>query len=265
MRQITRKKLIYKTGVEYGDYAINHVQGCAHNCGYCYARMMKRMNQDQWSNPAIVSNAVALLNEELPATEGRIKNIHMCFSTDPFMMHFPEVSYLTLQLLRRINEQRIPVTMLTKGIYPAAKLKDTLPANGYGITLVTLDEGFREKMEPGASRLADRLAALRKLHEMGKRTWISIEPYPTPNIVEQDIQELLQEMAFVDRIIFGRMNYSAIANAYPEVNVFYRKAASDVVRFCNDHGIEYHIKSGTVRDPVVTAGRGGGRYGRAGL
>ena len=29
--------MLYQTGVEYGDYTMNHVQGCAHGCKYCYA------------------------------------------------------------------------------------------------------------------------------------------------------------------------------------------------------------------------------------
>ena len=39
---IERKTMLYKTGVEYGDYTMNHIQGCAHGCKYpCYAFMMK--------------------------------------------------------------------------------------------------------------------------------------------------------------------------------------------------------------------------------
>lgn len=34
------KTMLYKTGVEYveyGDYTMNHIQGCAHGCKYpCY-------------------------------------------------------------------------------------------------------------------------------------------------------------------------------------------------------------------------------------
>jgi len=40
---ITRKSLLYKTAVEYGDYTINHVEGCSHGCRYpCYAMMMAK-------------------------------------------------------------------------------------------------------------------------------------------------------------------------------------------------------------------------------
>lgn len=30
MKTIKRQSMLYKTGVEYGDYTLNHVQGCAH-------------------------------------------------------------------------------------------------------------------------------------------------------------------------------------------------------------------------------------------
>lgn len=32
MDTITRKSMLYKTGVEYGDYTMNHVLGCSHGC-----------------------------------------------------------------------------------------------------------------------------------------------------------------------------------------------------------------------------------------
>ena len=59
---IKRKTLIYKTGVEYGDYTLNHVQGCSHGCKYpCYAYMMakrfgKVKNYEEWIQPQIVEN-----------------------------------------------------------------------------------------------------------------------------------------------------------------------------------------------------------------
>ena len=40
---ITRKTMLYETGVEYGDYTMNHVLGCAHGCKYpCYAFQQKK-------------------------------------------------------------------------------------------------------------------------------------------------------------------------------------------------------------------------------
>ena len=43
MKTIKRKTMLYKTGVEYGDYTLNHVQGCSHGCKFpCYAMQMAR-------------------------------------------------------------------------------------------------------------------------------------------------------------------------------------------------------------------------------
>ena len=40
---ITRKTMLYETGVEYGDYTMNHVLGCAHGGKYpCYAFQQKK-------------------------------------------------------------------------------------------------------------------------------------------------------------------------------------------------------------------------------
>ena len=103
-----------------------------------------------------------------------------------------------------------------------------------------------KKMEPGAASYAERLAALRALHDAGCRTWVSIEPYPTPNMIEQDLNEILEAVAFTDRIIFGRTNYSKMANAYEGHKHFYNVCAAEVITFCQEHDIDYHIKEKTI-------------------
>jgi DNA repair photolyase len=118
--------------------------------------------------------------------------------------------------------------------------------NRYGITLISLDESFRKEIEPGASPYKDRIDSLRALHDKGFQTWVSIEPYPTPNIIEQDFLPILEAIGFVDRIIFGRTNYNAIVSKYPNVKEFYNKLSTQVVDFCNARGIDYHIKDGTI-------------------
>lgn len=32
MNSMIRKSLLHKTNVEYGDYTINHAEGCSHGC-----------------------------------------------------------------------------------------------------------------------------------------------------------------------------------------------------------------------------------------
>ena len=88
----------------------------------------------------------------------------------------------------------------------------------------------------------------KNLHDAGCKTWVSIEPFPTPNIVGQDLQVLLEEVSFVDRIIFGRMNYSTEVTAYTQHRQFFNDRAAEVIAFCNERGISYHIKDGTITE-----------------
>ena len=120
--------------------------------------------------------------------------------------------------------------------------------NEYGITLISLNEEYRKQMEPGAAPYTERLAALKALHDAGCKTWVSIEPYPTPNMIEQDLNEILEAVVFTDRIIFGRTNYSKVANAFVNHRHFYNECAKTVIAFCEDKGIAYHIKNKTITE-----------------
>ena len=248
---IRRKTLIYKTGVEYGDYTINHVLGCTHGCLYpCYAYLQKKRygnvkSYEEWCEPALVENALKLLNAEIPKYRDRIRMLHLCFTTDPFMYHYPEIQAMSLEAIRIANDANISCSVLTKGVLPL-ELRDMSVENEYGITLITLDEGLRERMEPGAAPLKERLAALNNLHNAGCKTWVSIEPYPTPNIIDQRLRELLESVSFVDRIIFGRMNYNKDVTEYSGQKQFFNDCANEVISFCNNRKIDYYIKEKTI-------------------
>jgi len=245
-----RKTLLYKTGVEYGDYTINHVQGCSHGCQYpCYAFLMaKRFGKvktyEEWIEPKIVTNALDLLEKEIPKLIDKIDSVHLCFTTDPFMYGYNDICETSLKIIARLNESGIKCTALTKGLLPL-ELADLSDENEYGITLISLDEQFREVKEPGATPYAERIRRLRQLHELGCKTWVSIEPYPTPNIIEQDFEDILEAISFVDRIIFGRMNYNAVVSKYKEHKEFYNELSETVIEFCETNDIAYHIKEGT--------------------
>lgn len=115
----------------------------------------------------------------------------------------------------------------------------------YGITLVSLSEDFRKQFEPNAAPINERLAALKHMHDNGSKTWVSIEPFPTPNIFEQDLDELLDAVRFVDKIVFGKWNYGRAAS-YPKWKSFYNSCAQKVIDFCQRRDILCHIKKGTV-------------------
>ena len=251
MKSITRKTMLYKTGVEYGDYTMNHVLGCAHGCKYpCYAYMLKKRfgqvaSYEDWLEPRIVSNTLELLDSEIPRLRDKIKSVQLCFTTDPFMYGFDEVANMSTAAIKKLNAAHIKCSVLTKGVLPI-ELADCSKENEYGITLISLDESYRERMEPGSAPFAVRIQSLKDLRDKGCKTWVSIEPYPTPNLIEQDLAAILQSVEFVDKIIFGRTNYSKEVSAYRNHKQFYNECAEEVIDFCNVHGLAYHIKDGTI-------------------
>lgn len=250
MQYIKRKSLLYKTEVEYGDYTINHVEGCSHGCRYpCYAMMMsKRFGRvktyEEWIQPKIVENAIDLLEKEIPKLKNKIHSVHLSFTTDPFMYGQEEISSLSLELIKRLNDNEIKCTVLTKGLLPE-QLEKLSKDNELGISLVSLNEEFREKYEPNSATYEVRISNLYKLHKMGLKTWVSIEPYPTPNIIEQDIHKILNNIKFVDKIVFGRLNYNSVVSQYKNYKKFYNETSEQVLSFCQDENIECYIKKGT--------------------
>lgn len=253
MKTITRKSMLYETGVEYGDYTMNHVQGCAHGCKFpCYAYLMKRRfgqikSYGEWTEPKLVSNTLELLDREIPRLKDKIHSVQLCFTTDPFMFGYDEVSEMSIAAIKKLNDAGIKCTTLTKGVSPI-ELAELSHENEYGITLVSLDEDFRTKFEPGSAPYDQRISALRDLHQRGCKTWVSIEPYPTPNIIEQNLIEILDAVNFTDRIIFGRMNYNKTVTAYPGQKHFYNEKVAEVTNYCNAHNMDFYIKHKTITE-----------------
>nr|WP_300838938.1 radical SAM protein [uncultured Acetatifactor sp.] len=252
MEYITRKSLLYKTKVEYGDYTINHVQGCSHGCKYpCYAMMLSKRfgrcsSYEEWCKPKLVKNTLEVLEKEIPKFKSEIKSVQLCFMTDPFMYGYPEISKMSIEIINKLNENNIPCTALTKSNLPK-ELENTSLKNQYGITLISLDENYRQENEPGSAPYTQRISSLRYLHEKGFYTWVSIEPYPTPNIIDQNFDEILNSIQFVDKIIFGRLNYNKIVTQYKGYQQYYNQLTEKVIAYCHENQIAHHIKNGTYK------------------
>jgi len=251
METITRKSLIYKSGL--GFYCINHVQGCSHGCLYpCYAFQMAKqygrvLSYDEWCAPKLVANSLDLLDKELPKFRKKADacsgtedfRIHLSLSTDPFMVGYPEVQTMSIRIAERINSFSMTCDILTKGVLPEELSGSTFSRNNqYGISIVSLDENFRQIWEPGASPYKDRIKALRYLHDKGFYVYAHIEPYPTPNIFEQDFSELLESLSFVNSIYFGGWNYNSTSEKYPDRVQFYAEKTELLKNFCSKNKID---------------------------
>ncbi len=245
LERVERKSLLYRSGL--GFFCVNHVQGCSHGCLYpCYAFLMAKhygraTDYSDWCRPRLVADAVALLERDLRRKPFQgVRTVQLSLTCDPFMVGHPEVTETSLRLVEVLHQHGIASSILTKGVLPGA-LADRRrfgARSTYGISLVSLDEEFRRRWEPGAAPYADRIAALRTLHDAGARTLVHMEPYPTPNVVQQDIRDVLEAVSFVDHLYWSGWNYNREACDRASAAAFYGEQARIVREFCRKRGIE---------------------------
>jgi DNA repair photolyase len=213
-------------------------------------RFGKVKGYDDWIKPRLVSNALELLDQEIPKYKDQINFVHLSFTTDPFMYGYKEVGDLTLKIIKKLNQNGIRASVLTKGVYPRdlVNKEEYGSKNAYGVTLVSLNPDFKKRFEPYSAPFRKRIESLKHLHDAGLETWVSIEPYPTPNLIEQDLTKILERVSFVDRIVFGKLNYNTRSSMFRENDEFYEDCAERVISFCKKNDIAYHIKFGTQKE-----------------
>lgn len=181
-------KVIYTTkgsAREYGRVGCNFYRGCPHECEYCYLRYGPPAKQ-LGGNVATLKNS---FKDEEKARQVFVREairhldvirktgLFFSFSTDP--MH-PDTRDLTLFGAVWANHHGIPVKILTKNadfIHDQKVMRyicsPTLlrEQTSFGFTLTGRDD-----MEPKASPNFERIEAMRCLHNLGFKTFASIEP-----------------------------------------------------------------------------------------
>jgi DNA repair photolyase len=127
----------------------------------------------------------------------------LSFTTDPY---HPGENMLTRAVLQNLIDYGLSFCTLTKGGARALRDLDLFrPAqDAFASTLTTLDDAFSLKWERGAALPGDRIATLRKFHDAGIFTWVSLEP--TLN-TESSLAIVEHTHQFVDLYKIGRANY----------------------------------------------------------
>lgn len=114
------------------------------------------------------------------------------------------------------------------------------------MTIVSVDRDFWRKFEPNTLEPQRRIAALEDCKGDKEYPWVSMEPYPPSAIHKQRIEDLLEELNFVDLIIFGKWNYDKRART-EEARREYAANIAVLTDFCKSNNIRLHIKSDTLK------------------
>jgi len=201
IREIKVKTALSPSKLPEIDYALNPYKGCAHACVYCYAPEVIHWKQGKWGEVVEVKiNLPRILSREL--TKKKRGVVGLGTVTDAYQP--VEKKYeITRRCLEVLQLHDIPVCIQTKS---SLVLRDVDILRRFsnievGLTLTVLDDRLRERIEPGASSVEERLHTLKELKKMGISTWVFLGPV-LPHITETD--------ALIDAIISTNPKYVLI-------------------------------------------------------
>ena len=228
---------------EYADLACNLYIGCTHGCKYCFAPGCMHCTHKEWSSGVYIRRRALDLFERDAADMQRSRDeraVLFSFLSDPYqpLEGTEGVTHRALEIVQRYG---LKSKILTKGrsdlISPDLDLmKDA--GTELGITISFVDDRTRVKWEPNAAPVEDRLAMLKKAHDAGVRTWVSLEPVID---TEQALAVIRSALPFVDFWKVGKLNHMKTV----EERIDWPKFREDVVSLFRKNGKDesgYYIK-----------------------
>lgn len=239
--------IIYETkgrAKEYCELAANLYRGCGHGCTYCYAPSATFRKREDFCNATVRVDVLKKFRKDVIQLEkaGETRPILLSFTTDPYQPLDTEEE-LTRKAIKILHQHGLKVEILTKGGKRSERDFDLLSAkpelSSYGVTLVFTDESMRKEIEPNAAPTMERIESLKKAHEMGIPTFVSLEPVWDP-VQTLEIIDLTHE--FVDLFKVGKLNYNK-----QNKTVDWHKFREAVIKKLEGYGSNYYLKQ-SLRD-----------------
>jgi DNA repair photolyase len=185
------------------DRSINPYKGCEHGCIYCYARATHSYldlspGRDFETEIFYKPNAVELLRAELANPRYEVSPIAFGTNTDPYQPVERQLE-VTRGLLELLLELKHPVTIVTKGslilrdvdLLRAFAEQDIIAVH---VSVTTLDDELKRRMEPRTAGPKQRLAMIRQLSAAGVPTGVMAAPV-IPALNDHELESILEAAA----------------------------------------------------------------------
>jgi DNA repair photolyase len=222
---------------EYSDLACNLYRGCTHGCLYCYAPACMRTSNDKWHAAAIPrTRIIDLFEKDAAQLRGDPRKILFSFLSDPYQP-LEATEQLTRKALEIVKKYGLKSQILTKGgklaerdfgLFKSCKTE-------LGVTLCFMNDTLRQRWEPDAAPVSERLALLKAAHEKGIYTWVSLEPVIDP---DEALAVIRHAHPWVRRWKVGKLNHMKAV----ESKVDWKKFHADVKALLLDLGAAHYIK-----------------------
>ena len=208
-------------------YSLNPYQGCEHGCTYCYARN----THEYWGFSAgidfeqkiiVKKEAPELFKKFLERKGWNAETISLSGNTDCYQPAERQFK-ITRQLLKIALDYKQPIGMITKN---ALVLRDLdilqemakLNLCTLYVSINSLNEKLRLKMEPRTATARQRLKVVEELSKAGVPTGVMVAPL-VPGLSDHEIPSILKTVASCGAISAGytivRLN-GAIAGIFED-------------------------------------------------
>ncbi len=193
------------------EYSINPYQGCEHGCSYCFARP----THEYWGYSAgidferkimIKKNAPELLKKFFQKRNYQPHPILLSGNTDCYQPAEREFE-ITRKLLKVCLDYRHPVSVLTKNALVLRDLDLLEPMAEQNLVTVylsipTLNEELRRKMEPRTSSTKNKLKAVEVLSSHGIPVNVMVAPV-IPALTSDESLTILKTVSEAGALSFG--------------------------------------------------------------
>ncbi|MDC1142185.1 PA0069 family radical SAM protein [Planctomycetota bacterium] len=183
--------------------AINPYRGCEHGCVYCFARQYHEYlgyssGLDFETKIHIKRNAAELLRREFMKKSWKPQPISLSGATDVYQPVELKLR-ITRSILEVLAEFRNPVGIITKNALVTRDMDRLLKLSEHNacrvmVSITTIDDNIRSKMEPRTSTIDKRFEAVARLREAGIPVGVMLAPI-IPGLTCQDIPKLVERAA----------------------------------------------------------------------
>jgi len=184
-------------------YSLNPYQGCEHGCIYCYARNA----HEYWGYSAgldferkiiVKRNAATVLERQFNARGYQPQPIMLSGNTDCYQPVERKLG-ITRAILQVLLRYRHPVSIISKNnlILRDLDILSQLASLGLvhvAISLNSLDESLRQKMEPRTVTAKGRLHVIRRLSDAGIPVMVMCAPI-IPGLNSNEVPRVIEAAA----------------------------------------------------------------------
>lgn len=231
---------------EYAPLAVNLYRGCGHGCVYCYGPDTTYIERQEFieaiARPGIIKRLVKDAPIAAALYKGNDKRVLLCFTCDPYQP-IDDIHKLTRQAITILHQNGFNITILTKAGYRAERDFDLFrPGDEFAATLTFMDYKKSVEWEPKAALPCSRMDTLQTAHDLGIKTWVSLEPVID---LAESLEIIRQTHPFVDLFKVGKLNYAEKLPApfrKQVENINWHKVATESIAVLKQYGCQYYIK-----------------------